>query len=108
MQQGITGIEFQPVHPRGVSKNARILAMFRSLMAGELGVTQATAAQAFHQIRAFNPHITTNKDDILDLLAYAPVVLGEYGGYMSLAGGSVEIDWEFQQLPEADSYISAF
>jgi len=108
MQQGITGIEFQPVHPRGVSKNARILAMFRSLMAGELGGTQATAAQAFHQIRAFNPHITTNKDDILDLLAYAPVVLGEYGGYMSLAGGSVEIDWEFQQLPEADSYISAF
>jgi hypothetical protein len=84
-QLGIVGIEFVPIYPRGLSKNARIKTMLSLLVAGKLFVSKAVRSRLLHQIAKFNPAKTTNQDDLLDILAYVYQVLDEYAHFIALS-----------------------
>lgn len=84
-QLGIVGIEFVPVYPRGLSKNARIKSMLQLLVAGKILVSKAVRSRLLHQIAKFNPLKTNNQDDLLDILAYVYQVLEEYGHFIALS-----------------------
>jgi len=67
-----------PIAPKGVPKNTRILQMFRQLIKGEIHLHERTFSQITNQIDQFDPSIKTNKDDILDTIAYIDQVQNEY------------------------------
>jgi hypothetical protein len=81
-QRGIIGINCVDIYSGQMSKNSRILTMFKSLLAGELYISQATKAQVFNQITSFNPLKTNNTDGILDCLTYASKVLELFGEFI--------------------------
>lgn len=81
-QRGIIGINCVDVYSGSISKNSRILTMFKSLIASEQYLSKAVRAQVFSQITAFNPLKTNNVDGILDLLTYAPKVVELYGEFI--------------------------
>lgn len=82
-QAGIVGINFVDIYSGQRSKNARILDMFKALLAGDQYLSAATRAQAVSQIISFNPMKTNNTDGILDLLTYATKVPELYGEYIA-------------------------
>lgn len=67
---GIDGFEFNPIHPRKVPKNVRIMDSLRALQAGEIILHEEVRTIVTHQISSFDVTRTNNKDDILDLLDY--------------------------------------
>lgn len=81
-QMGIIGIECVEIYPGGFSKNSRILSMFKSLVAGDLAISDECRSEVYVQIMQWNPLRRDNVDDILDLLAYATKVLELYGPYV--------------------------
>lgn len=83
VQYGIVGIEVVDIYSGAVSKNARILTMFKALLAGESYLHSSTRAQVIAQILGFNPMKTDNTDGIMDLLCYAPRVLEMYEEFIS-------------------------
>lgn len=78
-QMGITGITPVEVYSGSVSKNSRILSMFRTLAKGEIILHPDVRPATFLQIGQFQPLKRDNNDGILDLLTYAPKVLELYG-----------------------------
>jgi hypothetical protein len=82
-QRGIIGINCVDVYSGQLSKNSRILTMFKSLLKGEIYVDNKCKAQVTSQIVSFNPLKTNNVDGVLDLLTYAPKVLELYGEYIA-------------------------
>jgi hypothetical protein len=62
-------------------KNSRIIAMTKHLTAEKerLWVHQRVRSAVTHQLVYWNPLKAKNKDDILDLLAYAYKIVAEYG-----------------------------
>lgn len=80
--KGIVGITFAPIYSGKVSKNSRILTMFKSYVAGELYVHPRCKSLLHDQISSFNPLKTLNKDGILDCFTYAPRVIEEMGPYI--------------------------
>lgn len=91
---GILGINFLPIYSGKLSKNSRILTMFKSYVAGELHIHPSCTAQVHSQIRAFNPIKTKNVDGILDCLTYAPRVIEEMGEFLRI--NTVEGRQEFE------------
>jgi hypothetical protein len=81
----IAGIEFVPVHPKGLSKNARIKTMLTNLVTGKIKLGKHIRIRVIHQIINFNPLKTDNVDDLLDILAYLYQVLDEYGHFLTIA-----------------------
>lgn len=83
-QLGLTeaGFHCLEVYSGQRSKNSRILDMFKSLLKGEILLSNATRAQTFSQITGFNPLKTNNVDGILDCHTYAPKVLELYGEFI--------------------------
>lgn len=91
-QLNITGIELQPLLPHGRPKNSRILDMFRSWEAGELGANEETFSLVLGQATRFNPLTKNNKDDILDVMAYSLQVLLEYPASIAISGEYTVVD----------------
>lgn len=85
-QQNITGISIVPLTTGRQSKNERILESFKQATGREIGFTRKTLAQWGAQVQLFNPLIDTNKDDILDAVAYMPQIILKYGQLMTIAG----------------------
>lgn len=81
-QLGIEGIQFVDIYSGKLSKNSRILTMFKAYAKGEIFVHQDCITQVHAQIREFNPLKTNNTDGILDLLTYAPRIITEYAKYL--------------------------
>ena len=77
---GIEGVTVVPVNRGGESKLVAILRMFRQLQAAEteLGLHPSVRSDVIFQIREYDPDKSNNKDDLLDVLAYAPKVLQTY------------------------------
>lgn len=96
-QLGIVGINCVDIYSGQMSKNSRILGMFKSLLAGEIYISQAVRPAVFSQITSFNYLKTNNTDGILDLLTYSPKVIELYGEYI-LAGLTINLQ-EFGALP---------
>lgn len=85
MQQVLAQLQLQnikilPINPRGASKNYRIIEMLKQLTAQRqrIYITPAVRSVVVHQITYFDPTKTNNKDDILDILAYFPLVQAQY------------------------------
>ena len=78
-QLGLTGIQCVPIYSGQISKNTRILTMFKELMRSEVVISDAVRTPVFYQISQFNPLRRDNTDGILDLLTYAPRVMSEFG-----------------------------
>jgi hypothetical protein len=76
-QRGIAGIECVPVYSGALSKNTRILTMFKELARGELFIDRPARALSHNQIASYKPLRRDNTDGILDLLAYAIKVFNE-------------------------------
>lgn len=74
----ISGISFQPISPGGRAKNARILSLFKELMAGTIQLHPFVLSQVLSQISTFDPTKTNNTDDILDVIAYSSEVVLQY------------------------------
>jgi hypothetical protein len=93
-QLGITGIHFKEVFTRGVTKNARIMRMLKSLMAKEIGIGPKVRSLVLNKISNFNPKVTKNDDAVLDTLVYAPQVLDLYSPLISvwIPGDSMELE----------------
>lgn len=93
-QLGITGIHFREVFTRGVTKNARIMRMLKSLMAKEIGLGPNVRSLFLNKVANFNPKITKNDDAVLDTVVYAPQVLELYSPLIAtwIPGDSMEIE----------------
>lgn len=86
------GVQVMPMFPGRRSKNARILDMFKALMAGELYLHPKARAQACAQIVRFNPLKNQNVDGILDLLCYStriPIELPQFIAINSYNAGII-------------------
>lgn len=83
-QLKITGIEIGLVSSGGMQKNSRITTMLKMLLSGKTKIAKAVRSAVIYQITQWNPLKTTNKDDVLDVLAYAHKVLEEYQEYVPL------------------------
>lgn len=97
-QAGIEGLQWLEIYPKGGSKNARILTMFKSLMAGEQYIHPTVRDKVFAQIRNFNALRTDNVDGILDLLTYAPRIIAEFQQF--LESGTIIQQQEYDSLEE--------
>ena len=88
-----------------MSKNSRILAMFKSLSSGEIFVAPECRDEVFTQILQFNPLKTNNTDDVLDLLTYANKVIEMFSDYIVAVGELVTGEHESIEIlpPEATS-----
>jgi hypothetical protein len=75
---GIEGINFVGVTPKGFSKASRILAYFKSLMAGQCMCSRDAQALVDAQASLYKPTSAKNVDDILDLGAYSEQVFLEH------------------------------
>ena len=78
-QMGIVGIHCEPIYSGTMSKNSRILLMFKEVLVGETVIHPSVLAQVTSQMYNFNKMKTKNVDGILDLLTYAPKVITQYG-----------------------------
>lgn len=83
--EGVAGFRAEPIYPGRMSKNARILNMFKAYRAGELYVKSEASSLVHAQIRSFNPLKTNNVDNVLDLLTYAPRVVEEMQELLKVA-----------------------
>ncbi len=78
-QLGITGIEVLPIYPGHASKSLRIQAMLKQLISGDILLHEDARSQVTYQITHYNPlKPTSNKDDILDILAYFYPIMKQY------------------------------
>lgn len=88
-QKDIIGIHAVPIYAGGASKNARIVSMFKQLIAQkdqkhpEIYLDDRVRAPVKYQITSFNPLKKDNIDNILDLLCYATRVHQEYGEFIT-------------------------
>lgn len=101
-QKGIIGINCVDIYSGSISKNSRILTMFKSLLSKTVGglpeiiIGQKARAAVFSQITSFNPLKTNNVDGVLDCLTYAPKVVEQYGEFI-LSGLTLEMQ-EFSAI----------
>ena len=103
-QEGIQGFRFEPIYPGRMSKNSRILTMFKSYLKGEIFVHSQAKSLVHDQIRSFNPMKTNNVDNTLDLLTYAPRVIEEMGEMLKIS--TIVGMQEFQAL-SGEAYSEA-
>jgi len=85
-QYGISGISFEPIFPGRGSKNARIRDMYMQLCKKELQLGDAVRAIVLSEFSAWKPLRNNNVDNNLDVCAYCPKVLEQYGHLMTLRG----------------------
>ena len=83
-QLGISGIQVALVSPAGMAKNTRIVEMFKHLLKGTLLLHKRVKSAVIYQITQFNPLKTNNKDDCLDVCAYAYKVIAEQPQHVPL------------------------
>lgn len=96
-QQGIVGIQAVELYSGALSKNSRILTMFKELIAGELIIHPDCTPAVYLQITQFNPLKRDNVDGILDCLSYAPKMIEMYGEYIT---STLTLDMqEFSAIP---------
>lgn len=97
----VEGIEFVGIHSGGGSKNSRIVAMFKSLMSGEVVIGEEPWAEVILQAMQFNALKRDNVDDILDLLCYANKVLELFEEHVIAASPLAIGNDTVELLPEA-------
>lgn len=95
-QLGVEGINFVDIYSGQLSKNTRIMTMFKSYMKGEIIVHPRCQAKVHSQMAGFNALKRDNVDGILDLLTYSPKVLENFGPLLAIQ--TVFGDQEFNAM----------
>lgn len=106
---GIAGLNCVPIYSGKLSKNTRIMTMFKSYAKGEIFVHPNCMSKVHAQITGFNPAKTQNIDGILDLLTYAPRVVEEHAELLrfSTIQGQQEFE-EFNKVEYTEQDNSSF
>jgi hypothetical protein len=99
----VTHITLIPITPKGVSKNSRILTMLKQLQSKEVSLHPRVLSEVINQIYKFNPKKTDNVDDVLDIVAYAPRVVNEYGLMIAIPDVDSEEYLEIGVAPEHET-----
>ena len=102
-QLQITGIHFEPIYSGSVSKNARILGMFKELNAGDIYLHPDVMAATAPQITSFNALRRDNTDGILDCLTYAPRVVAEFSYLLASLTEIESQDFDAMEVIEHNS-----
>lgn len=95
-QMGIVGITFVDIYSGKLSKNSRILTMFKAYAKGEIICHPSARASLHSQIISFNPLKTNNVDGVLDLFTYAPRVVEEFANLLAI--NTIEGRQEFEAM----------
>lgn len=74
----IHGLEFYPINRGHGTKNGAIVNMFSQLQAREIGLYPEVVGEVLADIVKFNPQSKNNKDDLLDIIVYLPMVFLKY------------------------------
>lgn len=102
-QRQISGINAVEIYSGSLSKNARILTMFKSLLKGEI-VVHPNCIPAVHlQCAQFNPLKRDNTDGILDLLTYSPKVIELYGEFCIRSNVIETQEWQVLEVQQNNS-----
>ena len=104
-QMGIIGLNFVPIYSGRLSKNSRILTMFKSYVKGEILIHPACEAQVKSQITSFNPLKTNNVDGILDCLTYSLRVIDEMAEFIKIS--TLEGQQEFAAISHQDQTVES-
>jgi hypothetical protein len=102
-QYGITGIDCVELYTGQASKNARILQMLKSYIAGELFIHPDVQPAAHLQITQFRPLKRDNTDGILDCLCYGPKMIELYGHMIESYTIGETQEWEHMPVIENNS-----
>lgn len=102
-QMGISGIECVELYPGGYSKNARILSMIKSYLAGELFIHPDAQGVAHLQMTEWRPLKRDNTDGVLDCLTYAPKMIEAYGHLITAYTIGDSQEWENIPMVENNS-----
>jgi hypothetical protein len=114
-QLGIHGLQVIDIYPGALSKNSRILSMFKQLVPSKIDSTSEIPDLVLHpevkahvvsRIVSFNPLQKNNTDNVLDLLTYAPRVVSEYGALIAVNDPLAEHNIPDELISESES--SAF
>jgi hypothetical protein len=97
-QMQLIGFRALELYSGSISKNSRILTMFKSLTSGELLLHKNVRALVFSYITSFNPLRRDNVDGVLDLLTYAPKMITDYG--IEIQSNNVIQLQEFTSIPQ--------
>ena len=82
----ITGIHVEGIKPGGLSKAKRISNGMTKFFAKEVDIHPEARPLIFAQAGKYNPLVTDNEDDILDILGYADPALAEHWQYIYING----------------------
>lgn len=111
LQLGLHGIQVVDIYPGSMSKNSRILSMFKQLVPSKLDSSDSVPnlllhpevkAQVTTRITQFNPLSTKNVDNVLDLLTYAPRVLSEFDSLIAV-NSPIQVSDIIDAVPEYES-----
>ncbi len=91
-QLGIVGIEAVEIYSGSLSKNSRIITMFKAYAAGELFVHPEARPAVHIQISQFNPLKRDNTDGLLDLLTYSQRVIEMYAEFIQITSVLINED----------------
>jgi len=103
LQLGLQGIQCVDIYSGIKSKNARILEMFKSWLAGEIFVEEEAKVATYSQTIAFNPLRRDNTDGILDLLTYANKVIELYAEFIIASNIIDSQEYEAIEVPDYNS-----
>lgn len=83
-QLGISGINVGEITTGNIQKNSRIIAGLKQLLTGKIYLHPTVRNAVIYQITQWNPLKTRNKDELLDLIAYAYKVIELYPEWLPL------------------------
>lgn len=90
-EAGVQGqVRFVEITPENGAKNFRITTSFQQLEEGEMLLHPDVFPKYKAQATAFDPNISTNKDDVLDGVHYIPQVMNMYAPYIRAKYESVK------------------
>lgn len=101
-QLGIEGIRVYDIYPGGLSKNTRIMNMFKQLLAAEVVLHPNVKTAVYHQISQWNHLRRDNVDNTLDLVTYLPKILSEYPMEVQLGVDIISDDTHYKQITDYD------
>lgn len=111
-QLGLYGILVEAIYPGKLSKNSRILSMFKQLVPSALAPDKTipdiilhpeVRAQVMSRIVQFNPLVKNNIDNILDCLTYAPKVMEQFGSLIAINDPVLASTMDTELVPELES-----
>ncbi|UNI71199.1 hypothetical protein P5_0022 [Aeromonas phage P5] len=105
---GASGLIALPIHPKGRSKNSRILSAFKAVMAGRISLAMRVRNYLYLQAKQFKPTRTDNTDDGWDCVAYVDDVVITYPDEILIPEDVITlqagVDGVWDKIPDSEKY----